>query len=281
MKISAFLTLLIVVTCSATADAQRGRGPDMDDVLQLLDLDKDGAISFDEIEKASQMLRSLDSNGDQLVSDGEFEGFSRRNVGDSARIAPPRNMEAKAAPTKGNYYVVRSEDDAEERITHEVNLDSDDLDFGQSSIGGFETAIAIGVRFEGIQVAKGSKIKRAYLQFTKDDSPTESEPTKLTIRAELVPNAASFKVDKNNITGRYTTKKSIAWAPAAWRPEERRAESERSPDLSALLQEVVDQQEWKPGNAVVLIIEGKGERDALTFDSGEKGSAPMLHVETE
>ncbi|MEM8732668.1 MAG: hypothetical protein AAGG44_00495 [Planctomycetota bacterium] len=281
MKTHALLATLIISFCSTSAYAQRGRGPDIDDVLQLLDLDQDGAISFAEIEQASQMLRSLDRNEDRRISGGELDGFSRRSTGSPTPKSSAPKADATSDAMKGDYFVTSSEDDAEERITHEVNLDSDDLDFGQSSVGGFETAVAIGLRFQGINVTQGSKIKRAYLQFTKDDSPTEAEPTKLTIWAELAPNAAPFKVDRNNITSRSTTRKSIVWEPQPWTQEERRSASQRSPDLSQLVQEVVDQKGWKPGSAVVFVITGTGERDALTFDSEEKGSAPMLHLETE
>jgi hypothetical protein len=51
--------------------------------------------------------------------------------------------------------------------------------------------------------------------------------------------------------------------------------------LSALIQEVVDQEDWMEGNALALIIAGTGERDAVSFDAGDKKDAPMLCVETD
>ena len=111
---------------------------------------------------------------------------------------------APDSPTD-NYYVSRSEDDAEERVNKEVNLTNLDLDFGQLS-GPIETAAAIGMRFEGIRIPKGTKVKRAFLQFTKDVSPSESEPIELTIHAELAANAESFKEEDQNISSRSVTK---------------------------------------------------------------------------
>ena len=187
------------------------------------------------------------------------------------------------APT-GNYYVSRSEDDAEERVNHDVNLNNHDLDFGQLS-GPIETAAAIGMRFDGIRIPKGSKIKRAFLQLTKDVSPAETEPMELTIRAELAANAPAFKEEPKNISSRSMTIRSVTWSPQTWLPDDRRGESQQTPDLSPLIQEVTDQSEWKEGNALVLIITGSedrgGERDAMSFDGGGTRYGPMLHVETE
>ena len=71
------------------------------------------------------------------------------------------------------------------------------------------------------------------------------------------------------------------WSPEPWDPKRARDERPQTPDLSALIQEVVDQKDWMEGNAVVLIISGTGERDAVSFDGGGKQDGPMLHVETD
>ena len=51
--------------------------------------------------------------------------------------------------------------------------------------------------------------------------------------------------------------------------------------LHHLIQEVVDQVDWTEGNALVLIIAGTGERDAMSFDGGGKEGGPMLSLEIE
>src|SRR5207244_11296716 len=50
------------------------------------------------------------------------------------------------------------------------------------------------------------------------------------------------------------------------------------PDLSAVLQEIVNRPGWVGGNAVVLIITGTGKRVAKAYDEDHAG-APLLHVE--
>ena len=53
----------------------------------------------------------------------------------------------------------------------------------------------------------------------------------------------------------------------------------QTPNLSLLIEEVVRQEGWQNGNALVLIITGNGERDAVSYDGGDKNDRPMLCIE--
>jgi hypothetical protein len=178
-----------------------------------------------------------------------------------------------------NYFVSRSEDDAEEGTNGQVDLANEDLDLGQLS--GFESAATIGIRFDGIRIPKGRKIKRAFVQFTMEGNRAKAKPTELTLRAELAPDADAFKKEQKNISSRRLTKASVNWSPEPWNPKRARDKRPQTPDMSALIQEVVDQIDWMEGNALVLIISGKGERDAVSFDGGGKQEGPMLRLETD
>ena len=145
----------------------------------------------------------------------------------------------------------RSEDDAEEGVNGQVDLANEDLDLGQLS--GFESATAIGVRFDGVHIPVGEKIRRAFLQFTSEGNRTKSKPTKLMIRAELAGDADSFKKEEKNISARKLTETSVIWSPQSWHPKDGRGERQQTPDLSILIQEVIEQDDWKQGNAIVLV----------------------------
>ena len=177
-----------------------------------------------------------------------------------------------------DYFVARSEDDAEEGSNGQVDLTNDDLDFGQAA--GFESAVAIGLRFDGIRVAPGGRIERAFVQFSKDEPGNKADPTELVIRAELVADAESFRAAPRNISARKLTNATVNWSPIPWRRGDGRGEAQRTPDLSPVLQEVVDQENWRDGNAIVLIFTGDGERDAISFDGGGRDDGPMLCVIT-
>jgi hypothetical protein len=53
---------------------------------------------------------------------------------------------------------------------------------------------------------------------------------------------------------------------------------QQTPDLSAILDEIVSRPDWQPGNSLVIIITGNGERVAESYD-GDQAGAPLLHVE--
>ncbi|MEJ2261757.1 MAG: hypothetical protein P8X83_08960 [Nitrosopumilaceae archaeon] len=57
-------------------------------------------------------------------------------------------------------------------------------------------------------------------------------------------------------------------------------EKHSTPDISPLVQEVVDRPGWSIGNSMAFIITGDGERTAEAYD-GESGAAPLLHIEYE
>ncbi|MHC4556234.1 MAG: TolB family protein, partial [Planctomycetota bacterium] len=181
-------------------------------------------------------------------------------------------------PPEGNYFITRSEDDAEERPNGVTDLDNSDLDLGQIS-GVGENVSCAGIRFEGIRIPKGTEIKKAFLQFTKDGPDSEAEPSELTIHAELSANAETFIEAKHNISSRKRTKASVEWSPEGWTIVGERSQKQRTHDLSSLIQEVVTQSGWQEGNSLVLIITGSGERDAMSFDGGGQRYAPMLHIE--
>jgi len=60
--------------------------------------------------------------------------------------------------------------------------------------------------------------------------------------------------------------------------------AERTPDISRVIQEIVDQAGWAAGNAMVIIFAdnpanpSEGSREAEAFD-GDAGKAPLLHIE--
>lgn len=178
-----------------------------------------------------------------------------------------------------DYFVNRSQDDAEEGANGQVDLTNEDLDLGQLS--GFESAKAIGIRFEGIRLTPKQKVQNAFLQFTMEGNRMKAKPTELTIRAELSPDAKSFEDEAKNISSRNLTKTSVKWSPKPWDPKQARDKKPRTPDLSQLIQEVIDQEGWQAGSSMVLVITGTGERDAVSFDAGSKKDGPMLRIKSD
>jgi hypothetical protein len=90
----------------------------------------------------------------------------------------------------------------------------------------------------------------ANIQFSTDE--TNSEPTTLTLHAHRSGNAAVFTTNVNDLTHRPLTLNSVVWTPPPWNSVGERAAAQRTPDLSALVAEVVARPSWAGGNPLVF-----------------------------
>ena len=170
--------------------------------------------------------------------------------------------------------VSASTDDAEEHATGTMEaLTSSDLELVQES----DTQV-VGVRFQNITVPQGAYITNAWVEFTVDKVQTVT--TNLTFHGEDADTTATFASTANNITNRLTTTQFVDWnnvpVPAAV------GDKQRSPDLSPVIQEIVDRTNWA-SDSLVIIVTGSGVREMESWD-GANGHAdltlaPLLHIE--
>ena len=90
----------------------------------------------------------------------------------------------------------------------------------------------------------------------------------------------SFLETTSNITARAKTSASILWRPPEWLTVGESGEDQRTPDLSNILQELVNGGAWKraASNEVAFTFIGNGRRVAVAYDSDPAG-APELALE--
>jgi hypothetical protein len=160
-------------------------------------------------------------------------------------------------------------DDAEENTSGNVDLGSSDLELVQEV-----TLQTVGVRFRNLAIPPGATIASAYIQFEVDEVSTGA--ASLTIAGELTPNPATFALASFNVSSRPRTSASVAWVPAPWPTLQAAGVDQRTPNLAAVLQEIVNQPGWASGNAAVFIITGTGKRVA---ESKNGGGPPILVVD--
>ncbi|MGI0064620.1 MAG: fibro-slime domain-containing protein, partial [Nitrosopumilaceae archaeon] len=94
-------------------------------------------------------------------------------------------------------------------------------------------------------------------------------------------NAKTFSKTKLfDITTRNPTQASVNWSIPEWKKQGDAGSAQRTPDISTLVQEVVNRKDWLKGNplAFMLLINNHGNRNAFTYD-GNPGKAPLLHIE--
>ena len=163
-------------------------------------------------------------------------------------------------------------DDAEENNTSRaVSLSSSDLELTTDG----STVQTVGLRFTNVTVPRGATLTNAYVQFSVDEVSTGA--TNLTIAAQDADTAATFTTGTGNISSRpRTATAAVAWTPASWPTVGARGPDQRTPDLAAPLNQVVQRTGWTSGNALALIITGTGRR---TADAFEDTPAPTLHLE--
>jgi len=69
---------------------------------------------------------------------------------------------------------------------------------------------------------------------------------------------------KKNITSRLRTFNEVSWAVSSRPTEKAAGPDQRSPELSAVIQEMVDRPGWESGQRLVRIVTGSGYRQAET-----------------
>ena len=176
-----------------------------------------------------------------------------------------------------------STDDMEEYVdTGAISTTSSDLEMPYEDVVGDATDLQIvGVRYL-LALPKGAKIGKAYVEFTCDETKSGTLPVNLVIEGQLIANGPVFTSTAKDISNRTTrTKAQVKWAVDNWTTV---GQKSQTPDLSAIIQELVNQSSWASGNAVVLIFSddkskpSTGIRCADAYEDSAT-TCPVLHIE--
>jgi len=163
--------------------------------------------------------------------------------------------------------------DVEESLaTGAVVLDSADLELGEEQDGW--GAQLVGLRFDNLPIPRFATIQSAHIDFVVDEAV--AGPTSVVLHGQASDHAFPFMAIATDLSARTRTDGSVSWDDVP--PWDQAGVTQASPDLSPLVQEIVDRQGWESDNALVIIIEGTGRRTAVAYDSSPE-SAPSLHVE--
>jgi len=180
--------------------------------------------------------------------------------------------------------VNKSSDDNEEKdpAGDAEGVDSTDIEMPYEDEGTPPSdPMIVAMRWEDITIPKGAEIIEAYIEFEADETKNGSDFVSLIIEGELSPDAATFAGTDSEIANRPRTTTKAVWEPVAWTAT---SQKDQTSNVAAVIEEIVNQDGWKGGNALVLIIgdnpdnPSKGIRCAEAFD-GESANAPLLHIE--
>ena len=181
--------------------------------------------------------------------------------------------------------IATGNDDVEERLREDRNGDLDmgssDLEFPYEDFP-IDDAQRIGLRFVDVGIPQGSQIVSSYIEFEVDEIKDDSNSVNVIIDGQLTPDAEPFVDEFMNVSQRPAwTSTVVPWSVPNWIAEN---DKSQTPDISVLVQELVDQADWAGGNAMVFTIQddpanpSEGVRAAESYD-GESSNAPLLHIE--
>lgn len=170
--------------------------------------------------------------------------------------------------------IINDLDDVEERPDGSMYRNSSDLELAYDADNGGNQKVAL--RFQNINIPQGAEVLNAYIQFTTDE--VSSGACQLQIRAEAIDNAPAFSAANYQVSSRNTTTTFVPWQPADWTSNGESGTAQQTPNLSIVIQEVVDRTGWAAANDLVIFLTGMGQRVAVARD-GNAESAAVLHVE--
>ncbi|MCU9849246.1 cadherin domain-containing protein [Defluviimonas sp. WL0024] len=240
-----------------------------------------GALSF---LSPPDVAAPADTDGDNVyevrVTVTDTDGLStRQDLAVTVTAAPTSGGSATAlaataiAPNVFETRVTASADDVEERNTGSIYTNSTDLEL---SVDGAKGAQTIGIRFTGIAIPKDAVITNAWIQFQTDESDIGA--VSLEIRGQASDDAATYSRTKFDVSSRPITDAAVIWTPPDWTIIGAADAGQQTPDLAAIVQEIISRPGWVADNGIAFVITGSGTRTAESFD-GNAAAAPLLHIE--
>ncbi len=153
-------------------------------------------------------------------------------------------------------------DDGDEISDGTVRRTNGDLELGSDH--GVATTVAL--RFSGLEVPRNATIERATVQFNADE--LDRAAATLAIRAHAADHSAALAGTAFNLSSRPATTGAVTWSVPTWTVFGAAGPEQRTPDVGAVIEEVVERPGWVAGNALTLLITGSGRRTAESFEGG-------------
>ncbi len=168
---------------------------------------------------------------------------------------------------EGDTIVFNASSDDAEQENEEVDTPwDDDIDAGWEGEPEDQNTLSAGMRFQNVTIPKGAKIDSAHITVHSHEGKAAYNVANIRIFAEASDNAPTYDEENFNadylITDRPRTTDSVYWIVdeewVIW-------EAYNTPDLSSLVQEVIDRPGWESGNplAFMFIGEDQGLTDTL------------------
>ncbi len=148
-----------------------------------------------------------------------------------------------------------SSDDAEQENDAIDALFDDDIDAGWEGAPEDQNILTAGMRFRGLMIPAGATIDSAFVTVNSHEGKDAEDVARITIYGDASDDAQTFTEDAL-ITDRPATNANEVWEVNTiwdlWGDY-------RTPDLKAIVQEIVDRDGWQPGNAIAFVFAGEDQ----------------------
>lgn len=163
-----------------------------------------------------------------------------------------------------------STDDAEQENDEVDAYYDDDLDAGWEGAPEDQNLLTLGLRFTELNIPQGAEIDSAFIVLHAHEGKSAEDIAELTIVGELTANAITFDEDNFNedylLTDRPQTNAEVEWTVAEewiiWQPY-------KTPDISPVVQEIVDLPDWEPGNAIAILLLPENQGPSIVENARE------------
>ncbi len=177
-------------------------------------------------------------------------------------------------PNTRNTSITNHSDDAEQGGALPVKLYDPTVPLGNPSAGG---TWYVGLRFQNVSVPIGVNVTNAFVQFSA--AATNSGTISLRIYAERTNNASTFNALRYDISKRNKTTAFVDWSPAAWSTVNERGALQRTPNISALINEITAMPGWTANSAIGVMMERlviDSARTVYTYDGSMTKCASLV-----
>lgn len=169
--------------------------------------------------------------------------------------------------------------DCEEDTTDgDVNCGGSDLELHDASPT--ESDGIVGLRYLGLNIPNAATILTADIQFHVDE--VSSGTLEVTFHGEDEDSSSVFlPLTDFDLSSRTKTTASVNWVVPSWPIISEEGAAQLTPDLSSIIQEIVDRPLWVSGNDLSLFIDAwpdnTGTRTAESLN-GEPTNAPIITI---
>ncbi len=178
----------------------------------------------------------------------------------------------QSGPSSVCSQVSNNSDDAEEKANGSVSVSSSDLELvfdGSNQI--------VGMRFLNLNIPQCAVIESADIQFTVDET-NNINPSTIQIYGETIDNAPTFSTNNGNLANRQKTIATVTWSPPDWLTIGESGTDQKTIDIAAVVQEIVNREGFTANSSIVILMEGTGKRVAESYN-GSSSLAPQICIE--